>query len=89
MVRRWHRLGRNGERTMVERMTLAEIIARRARDYGMNRPEELAAATGMSHQHARMMLNGRLKNVGIEGRRGLVKALDLDPDVIERSVRRG
>lgn len=72
---------------MVERMTLGEIIARRARDYGMNRPEELAAATGMSHYRARMMLNGWLKNVGIDGRRALVKALDLDPDVIERSVR--
>lgn len=68
-------------------MTLSEIVARRARDYGLERVEDLAAATGMSYQHARCLLLGRLENVGIEARRGLVRALDLDPGVIERSVR--
>lgn len=73
---------------MIEQMTLGEIVRRRAEDYGIGRPEELAAATGMSHQHARCLLLGKLRNVGLEARRGLVRALDLDPDVIERSVRR-
>ena len=73
---------------MIEKMTLAEIVKRRAADYGIGKPEELAAATGMSYQHARCLLLGRLENVGIEARRGLVRALDLDPDAIERSVRR-
>lgn len=82
-----HGLGKGGE-TVVEGMSLSEIVARRARDYGLERAEELAAAIGMSYQHARCLLNGQLKNVGIDARRGLVKALDLAPGVIERSVRK-
>lgn len=69
-------------------MTLSEMVMRRARDYGLERAEDLAAAMGMSYQHARCLMNGQLRNVGIDGRRALVRALDLAPGVIERSVRR-
>lgn len=86
---RWHGLGDDDETIIVGKMTLSEIVARRARDYGLERAEDLAAAMGMSYQHARCMLTGQLRNVGIDGRRALVRALDLDPGVIERSVRRG
>lgn len=33
-------------------------------------------------------MNGEMRNVGIDGRRALVRALDLGPKVIEKSVRR-
>lgn len=42
----------------------------------------------MSKNHARRIIAGKYENIGIEARRALVRALDLDPDVIERSVRR-
>ena len=85
---RWHGLGDDDETIIVGKMTLSEIVARRARDYRLERAEDQAAAMGLSYQHPRCMLTGQLRNVGIDGCRALVRALDLDPDVIERSVRR-
>lgn len=83
---RWHGLGKDGER-MVEGMSLQELVVRRCRDYGYETPRQLAEATGMSKQNAWMIMSGRQIHAGIELRRALVRALDLDPDVIERSVR--
>jgi hypothetical protein len=74
---------------MVERMSLQALVVRRCRDYGYETPRQLAEATGMSKQNAWMVMSGRQIHAGIELRRALVKALDLDPDEIERSVRRG
>lgn len=85
---RRHGLGDDDETIIVGKMTLSEIVTRRARDYGLERAEDLAAAMGMSYQHARCLMNGQLRNVSIDGRRALVRALDLDPGVIERAVRK-
>lgn len=49
---------------MIEQMTLAEIVKRRAADYGIDRPEELAAAMGMSYQHARCFAAGQVGECG-------------------------
>lgn len=46
---RWHGLGDDDETIIVGKMTLSEIVARRARDYGLERAEDLAAAMGMSY----------------------------------------
>ena len=54
---RWHGLGDDDETIIVGKMTLSEIVARRARDYGLERAEDLVAAMGMSYQHARCMLD--------------------------------
>ena len=70
-------------------LTLPELVGRRAKDYGLDTPEQLAEAMGMSENHARRIMAGKYENIGIEARRALVRALDLDPDVIERSVRTG
>lgn len=67
--------------------TLPELVKRRMEDYGMT-PRQLAEATGIHINNVRLLLAGRYGNPGIDMRRGLVRALDLDPDVIERSVRR-
>ena len=86
MGREGHGLGKDGE-TMVEGMSLQELVVRRCRDYGYETPQQLAEATGMSKQNAWMIMSGRQIHAGIELRRALVRALDLDPDVIARSVR--
>ena len=88
MGRAGHGLGKDGER-MVEGMSLRELVVRRCRDYGYETPQQLAEATGMSKQNAWMVMSGRQIHAGIELRRALVRALDLDPEVIERSVRVG
>ena len=64
--------------------TLAELVTRRMRDYGIEGEEQLMEATGLSLKHVRLIVRGEWCNVGIKARR----ALDLDPGVIERSVRR-
>ena len=88
MGREGHGLGKDGE-GMVEGMSLQELVVRRCRDYGYETAQQLAEATGMSKQNAWMIMSGRQIHAGIELRRALVRALDLDPDVIERSVRTG
>ena len=70
---------------MIE-LTLPELVKRRMEAYGMT-PRQLAEATGIHINNIRLLLGGKYGNPGIELRRGLVRALDLDPDVIERSVR--
>lgn len=87
MARRWHRLGKDGER-MVEGMSLQELVVRRCRDYGYRGARDLADIIGVHVYYAERIMSGKQKNVGIETRRALVRALDLDPGVIERSVRR-
>lgn len=87
MGREGRGLGKDGAQTVVERMSLSEIVTRRAADYGLDRAEDLAAAIGMSYQYVRVLMAGGLKRVGIKARRALVNALDIDPEVIERSVR--
>lgn len=68
-------------------MTLPEIIARRAKDYGLNSQGELAAAMEITQETMSRILRGKNK-IGIKTARALVRALDLDPGVIERSVRK-
>lgn len=73
---------------MVEQMTLQELVTRRLRDYGYRGARDLADIIGVHVNHAERIMSGKQKNVGIETRRALVRALDLGPGVIERSVRR-
>lgn len=73
---------------MIEQMTLQELVTRRLRDYGYRGAGDLADIIGVHVTYAEWIMSGKQKNVGIETRRALVKALDLDPGVIERSVRR-
>ena len=68
-------------------MSLSDLVKRRCRDYEIETPEELAKVTGLSKQHAWLILTGRTDKAGIITRRALARGLDLDPDVIERSVR--
>ena len=67
--------------------TLPELVKRRMKDYGMT-PRQLAEATGIHINNIRLLLAGKYGNPGIEMHRRLVKALDLDPGVIERAVRK-
>lgn len=84
---RWHGLGDDDETIIVGKMTLPEIIARRAKDYGLNSQGELAAAMEVTQETMSRILRGKNK-IGIKTARALVRALDLGPKVIERSVRR-
>lgn len=82
---RRHGLGDDDETIIVGKMTLSEIIARRAKDYGLNSQGELAAAMEITQETMSRILRGKNK-IGIKTARALVRALDLDPGVIERSV---
>lgn len=67
-------------------MRLCELIGRRLNDYDLSQTEA-AKMIGISCTHLYRILSGKRYGLSTRVRAGLVRALDLSPDVIEKANR--
>ena len=71
---------------MIERMSLRELLERKAADYGYDSIREMARSLGIDSERLYGPASGRTA-MGIETRRWIVRELDVSADVLERVIR--
>lgn len=71
--------------SVLDHMTLDELLRRKAVDYGYGTLKAMAEAMGIKDQRLKNVVNARVR-LSLEMRRLIIRELDVAPEVLERMI---